>query len=248
MNRFLLLLPVTLVLGCGQPAAPRHEGDQISSEVVAANGVIEGARREVELRPEVGGMLTRLHVRENQPVQAGALLFEVGNEAQSAQVELARAELEAARVDAEQAESDWRRSTRLVARSAMSMESYENDKFRRARCEARLTEARARLKLAEAELSKTRVVAPFAGQVLQVFVESGASVGPSSPRPVLRLADLSRRRVRAFIEELDMARVQPGQRAIITVDGMPGREFPGTAAERASRMGKTSVSGDSPDE
>ena len=52
------------------------------------------------------------------------------------------------------------------------------------------------------------------------------------------MADLSHRRVRAFIEELDAGRIRTGQRAVVTADGYPGQEYAGTVAVVIPRMGK----------
>src|SRR5262249_7113722 len=113
---------------------------------------------------------------------------------------------------------------------------------------AQVAAARARLEVARAELAKTRLVAPFAGRVLQVFAEPGETAGPATAQPVLLLADLSRRRVRAFVEELDVAKVRQGQRAVVTADGLPGREFDGKVAVVLPRMGKRAPQSDAPGE
>src|SRR5208282_4058471 len=54
----------------------------------------------------------------------------------------------------------------------------------------------------------------------------------------LLMANLSKRRVRAFVEELDVCRVRVGQSAAVTADGLPGKEFAGKVAELLPRMGK----------
>jgi hypothetical protein len=72
--------------------------------------------------------------------------------------------------------------------------------------------------------------------------------GPASANPILVLADLSRLRVRAFVEELDVARVGIGQSAVVTADGMPGQEFTGVVTQVLPRMGKRGVETDAPGE
>jgi HlyD family secretion protein len=180
------------------------------------------------------------------------------------------------RVLYEQAKTDFTRSQRLLERGSSSPEERDRDRFamERTRAEwdeaaaeralieaparadevatasARVDSARARLRLAEAELAKTRLLAPFDGRVLRIFAEPGELAGPvlTTPQPILILADLSRRRVRAFVEELDAARVREGQRATVTADGLPGREFPGRVSEVAGRMGKRALQSDAPGE
>src|SRR5262249_35162289 len=86
------------------------------------------------------------------------------------------------------------------------------------------------------------------GRVLRVYAEPGELAGPTSAQPILLFADLSRRRVRAFVEELDAARVEVGQGAVVTCDGLPGKEFRGAGREVLPRMGKRSLKTAAPEE
>src|SRR5207244_3941932 len=98
------------------------------------------------------------------------------------------------------------------------------------------------------ELAKTRLTALTPGKVLQVFAEPGEMASPTGPQPVMIVADLSKRRVRAFVEELDFDRVAVGQPASVTADGLPGRTFTGQVAVALPRMGKRAPQSDAPNE
>src|SRR5262249_29124085 len=106
-----------------------------------------------------------------------------------------------------------------------------------AAAKAKVATAEARLRLAEADLAKTRLKAPTSRRILQVYAEPGELSGPTTAQPILVLADLSRLRVRAFVEELDVSRVKAGQVAVVTADGYQGREFMGKVAVVVPRMG-----------
>ena len=181
---------------------------------------------------------------------------------------------QAKRVALQQATADWKRNQRLAEQNTISREECDRSYFTMTRAQAeldaataerrrveaparademaaadsRIASAEAKLHLAEAELAKTRLMAPISGRVLQVFAEPGELAGPSTPQPVLMLADLSRRRVRAFVEELDAPRVQVGQMAEVTADGLPGQVFTGCVTEVSSRMGKRALRTDEPGE
>ncbi|MGE3806712.1 MAG: efflux RND transporter periplasmic adaptor subunit [Gemmataceae bacterium] len=244
LSRCFVVVP--LFVGCASKEEPLASPP--ATRDVAAKGVVEGARREVEVKPEIAGTISKMQVREGQSVKKGEVLFEMSSDSQRAQLEMARAELGSADVQAQHADSDFQRSSLLFFRNAISSEEYDDQKFRRLLMQSRLAEARARLHLMESNLAKTRVLAPSDGRILQVFVESGASVGPDGPVPVLRLADLSRRRIRVFIEELDASRVEVGQLVRVNADAFPDREFVGKVAVIALRMGRTAVMSDAPEE
>jgi multidrug resistance efflux pump len=284
----------------GQPE--QHEQKAVLGRLdeVVANGVVEGARPEVALRPEIAGMIAVVHARENQKVSRGDILVELHNESQKQQVAIAAAEVAAAKAQLErlqngerpekrraaaaleksreamyeQARADDLRTRGLADKRSSSLEQYESHHFKmlRARAEwqaaqaerelieaparqdevavaqAHLDAMRARLRLAEAELAKTRLTAPSSGSILQVYAEPGELAGPTSSQPILLLADLSKHRVRAFVEELDAADVQLGQHALVTADGQPGKEFTGRVTVVVPRMGKRAPQSDVPGE
>lgn len=173
------------------------------------------------------------------------------------------------------AKADWERSQKLMgSQAAVTREKLDADYFRLLQAQAdweqataeqalieaparvedvtaaegHLAAAQARLRLAQAELAKTRLTAPCDGCILRVYAEPGELAGPARDRPVLLLADLSKRRVRAFIEELDMPRVKVGHSAVVTVDGLGDQKFAGTVTFVMPRMGKRTVYTDAPEE
>jgi HlyD family secretion protein len=83
--------------------------------------------------------------------------------------------------------------------------------------DARVATARAAVAAVEAELGQLRVVAPFAGTVLQVNVRVGeyATTGSS----VLVLGDVATLHVRADIDEMDVWRLRPDAQARVFVRG-----------------------------
>jgi HlyD family secretion protein len=267
---------------------------------VAANGVVEGARPEVALQPEVAGSLASIPVHENQDVSRGELLAELSNQTQKLNVTLATADLATARANLdwlrngertekrlalaavesakhavyELSKKDWERSQRLAGSQAASKEQRDRDYYAMLRAEADLQEAaaqralveaparadevaaaegrvqaaEARVGLAQAELAKTRLLAPCDGRILQIFPDPGEMTGPNAAQPVMLLADLSKRRIRVFIEELDADRVQVGQPVVVTADGFPGKSFAGRVSMVIPRMGRRALQTDAPGE
>jgi len=173
---------------------------------------------------------------------------------QQAEAELARMQklgrtaastesIEAAQFKVRQTKADWEQAA--AERSLIEAPAREDEV---AAAEGRVAAAVARWRIAQAELAKTRLLAPVDGRVLQTFAEPGELAGPTSAQPILILADLSKRRVRAFVEELDIAKVKAGQRAIVTADGFPGKEFSGKVSLVLFRMGKRAPQSDAPGE
>ncbi|MBL8794472.1 MAG: efflux RND transporter periplasmic adaptor subunit, partial [Planctomycetia bacterium] len=250
----LLLLGIALIsslLGASAFRAADFGRSALTTDAplpVMAEGVVEGAQPELSLRPEVSGILAAIHVQENTEVPAGALLVELRNELQERQVALARAEAEAARIQAQQAEADSRRAQQMLASRAISPQDYEAAHYKKLHAQARLAEAEAKLEVAKTQLAYTQVRAPMAGCVLKHYARLGEAVGPGSSQPLLVVADLSRRHVRAWVEDLDVRRVYYGQYVAVTADGFPGQEFRGQVKQLQSRMSQGGPRSDRPGE
>jgi HlyD family secretion protein len=95
-----------------------------------------------------------------------------------------------------------------------------------ARSDAQRTQAEAAYAAAEDRLNQLNVRAPFDGVVYSLPVLQGAYVNPGDL--VLQEADLSKVRVRAFVDEPDVARLAPGDPIEVTWDAVPGRVWHST--------------------
>jgi multidrug resistance efflux pump len=174
----------------------------------------------------------------------------------------------------QQAQADWERVHKLTGKQSVSREQTDSSYYRMQRAgaeyeqakaehalvdaparadelaaaEGRVAAAEAKLQLARAELAKTRLLAPCPGRILQVYAEPGEIVCPTSAKPILLLANLSKRRVRAFVEELDAARVRAGQRAVSVIDGFLDVELSGKVGTVLPYMGRRTPQADTPGE
>lgn len=120
-----------------------------------------------------------------------------------------------------------------------------------ARATAELAAADAGVAAARILLEKTIIRAPLDGVVLRRHLRLGeivASVQTGQPTPIFTLADLSRLRVRAEIDELDVARIAVDQSAWITIDAYGERRFNGRVARIGRILGRKTLRTDNPAE
>jgi HlyD family secretion protein len=85
---------------------------------------------------------------------------------------------------------------------------------------------RAALKQAEIQLDYTLLRAPGEGIVTSRSIEPGEVVTPG--REVLTLSDLATVDLKIFVDETEIGKVKPGQRAEVRVDTFPTKVFTGT--------------------
>jgi HlyD family secretion protein len=97
-----------------------------------------------------------------------------------------------------------------------------------ARVDAQKSEAQAAYDAAEDVLNQLNIRAPFDGVVYSLPVLQGAYLNPGDL--VLQEADLSKVRVRAFVDEPDIGRLASGDKIEVTWDALPERTWEGTVS------------------
>jgi HlyD family secretion protein len=103
-----------------------------------------------------------------------------------------------------------------------------------ARVQAQAEEARANLNAAEEVLRQSNIVAPRAGIVYSLPVREGAFVNPGDL--IVQVADLGKMQVRAFVDEPEIGKLNPGQKVTISWDAIPGRAWEGTVTRVPSTV------------
>ena len=117
------------------------------------------------------------------------------------------------------------------------LEQKQKDRYstpEAARIEAKAAEAQAAYDAAEGTLLKSTLRAPFDGVVYSLPVKQGAFVQAGDL--LLQEADLSHVLARAFVDEPDIGRLQPGQKVEITWDAVPGRTWTGALSSVPSTV------------
>lgn len=118
----------------------------------------------------------------------------------------------------------------------------------RERAEAALELARAQRDEAAAVLAKTEVISPLDGVVLQRYHRVGEMISEAQDMPVLSVGDLSVLRVRAEVDEADIARLKLGQAAWVRAGAFGDTHFSGHVTRLGSMMGRKQIKTDLPSE
>lgn len=94
-----------------------------------------------------------------------------------------------------------------------------------ARARAALSDADAALAAAQQVESQTRIVAPIRGTVY--MMDAAPSSFAEAGKLLLQMADLTKERIRAYVDEPDLGRLKDGQSVIIRWDAKPGEIWHG---------------------
>ncbi|MGC4118529.1 MAG: efflux RND transporter periplasmic adaptor subunit [Myxococcales bacterium] len=197
--------------------------------VVKATGVVRPALgAEVRVGAQVSGVLQRMRVRVGDRVVKGQPLAEVDARELSAIRDQAAAALQSANANQRFARSDFERKSKLAAAQALPPADLDLAERALALAEAAVGEATANLALANVRLEQARIRAPIGGIVSAVSMQEGEAVAAGFAAPsLLTIVDLDRLEVWAYVDETDIGRVHPGQRARFGVDTYPEDQFEG---------------------
>ncbi|HET6467814.1 MAG TPA: efflux RND transporter periplasmic adaptor subunit [Geminicoccaceae bacterium] len=165
----------------------------------------------VILRPEVAGRIAAIDFLEGQPVDEGQVLFELDASVNRAEIASIEATLELSR-------ANFERASGLVQRGTGTRATYDA-----ALAEQRANEAR--LQLAQAQLAKLTITAPFAG----VMGLRRVSVGDFVDRgdEMVNLEQIDPLKVDFRVAENFLAAVAPGQAIEVQVDAFDRERFRG---------------------
>jgi HlyD family secretion protein len=220
---------------------------QIREILVDFNSPVKQGQLLARIDPDTFAL--RVKQAEADLEAARTSLLQRESEAASQRSQIVRAE-----ITHEDAKRDLERKQMLLAKSFISEAERDKAVFvERGAAEAVRT-AQAQLKAAEAlvangravvmqreaalasarnDLSKTAITAPVDGVVISRQVEPGQTVAASLNTPTLFTIaqDLREMQVDVAIDESDIGRIRPDQRATFTVDAFPGRTFAGSVRQ-----------------
>lgn len=148
-------------------------------------------KKDVEIRPQVSGFITKVCVDEGQQVAAGQTLFIIDQVQYEAAVRQAEANVAAAQESVNSAQITASNKQKLFDKNVIS--EYENQLAQNdlASAKAGLMQARAALVSARKNLSYTVVTAPSAGYVGSIPNREGSLASPSSAQPLTTISDIS---------------------------------------------------------
>jgi membrane fusion protein (multidrug efflux system) len=200
--------------GGGMPPMPVEAVTLKTEKLVGGLQTVGSLRadEQVVVRPEIAGRIQKINFTEGGRVQAGQPLFQLDASTMQAAYNEAAANLQ----NSKRAEA---RSKDLVAQKLIAQSDYDNTVAQHGVDQARVESART-------ALSKMTLRAPFAGQIGLRNVSEGAFV--TVGQDLVTLVRLDPIEVDFSAPENTIAKLQEGQKILVTVDAFPGEVFDGT--------------------
>jgi HlyD family secretion protein len=201
-----------------------------ASDHLAAEGrVVAYPGAEVVVGTDLGGTVVILQVQEKEKVRKGQLLAELRSDDYRAALAEARARVTEADADIRLAESEVDRARSLWEKQVGSRQALDKAERDVETARARRATAAATADRLEAVLAKTRILSPLDGVVIARHAQPGETLEPG--RKILTIADLSRTRIEAELDEFDAGRVRLNDAVRITAEGYDAAAWRGRVEE-----------------
>lgn len=200
--------------------------------------------------------LEAAYLRDEAAYESAAMnLTKLQNGSRPEEIRQAQNETRAARAASVKASQDYARMEALLSADAISRQAYDAALEARDAAAANLAaleerqklletgaraedlamasrakdQAAAAMAMSEESVKDLSIYVPLSGVILTKNFESGEYVSPGSP--IATIADLSDMWVKVYISSTELEEIRLGQKADISIDGMPGRVFSGHIKE-----------------
>ena len=223
------------------------ENNEIEAQLEQAESALELAKAELE-KIEKGS-------REEEIEQARANLNRYKAELEMAKLHLKRfeelyqrgivskSELDDARAKHDMALAEYEAS---IQNLNMIRSGAREEERKAAR--AKVKKAEADVRYAEAMLENTIIKAPISGKVIRKYMDAGETITFENLVPIVTIADISKIRVVAEVDETDIRKVKLDQEAVVTTNAYPGEEFRGKVMSISAVAGKKTLKSEEPAE
>ncbi len=256
ISLFLVVAAVIIVAVVSRDGSPEAIEVQTAKaekqkivETVSATGRIQ-PKTQVKISADVAAKIIQMPVEEGDWVEKGEFLVQLDQEKFEAAVERSEANVRSAEADAKLAkenmlkvEKDYERTRGLFERGLESQATldqvyaaYQVEKARFQSASEIVEQARASLKQARDDLSKTTIYAPMSGTISALNKEVGEiALGSQFQEDVIMIvSDLGGMEALVDVDENDIVSVAIGDSARIEVDALPEKLFEGVVTEIAS--------------
>jgi len=162
------------------------------------------SKKNILLTPELGGIITSIHVEEGEKITEGTLVATYSSSIINSNIEEIEEQLDLAQYYFDKQKSLKEKGVG----TDLSFKEAQNNYNRLLKAKNTLLEQK----------SKFSLYAPFSGYVDKIFVSVGQVGGPASP--VLRLISLNHMYVAANVSENHLSRINKGQFVIIDLPAL----------------------------
>ncbi|ABF92299.1 efflux transporter, RND family, MFP subunit [Myxococcus xanthus DK 1622] len=220
------------------------------TRTITGAGKVQAATT-VKISSSLSGDLVELAVKDGEAVTKGQVLgridprlYQAAHKQALASLNASRADVQVAEVEVGRAQLELARAEDLAKKGLSSAAEVDTARATKNTGDARLASAKQMLARnmaivdqAQTDLTRTTLVSPIDGNVIELSREVGERVRGSdlSEDVVMTIAALSAMEVKFEVGEHEVVHLKPGQPAEITLDALEGQTYSGSVVEIAQK-------------
>lgn len=205
----------------------------IEKKTVATGKVIP--EDEVEVKPQVQGILEELFVEEGDFVNEGDLLARIKVVADEGQLNSAKGRMENAKIVLENATIEYKRTKKLFETAIISQQEFQNSQLNYNRAQQDLRNAQSDYEIIKSgstggsATANTNVRATVAGTILELPVKEGDQVIQSNSfnagTTIAIIADLTKMIFEGKVDEAEVGRLKIGMPLSVSLGAIQDKSF-----------------------
>jgi RND family efflux transporter MFP subunit len=217
------------LLALSEDSASAQEGPPDPVEFTESQVVTVGAKlelpgsveplRKAQVSTPVAGLVTELHAREGDLLEAGQLLAHLDVSTAEARRITLQAQLTESEARLRSATAKLKRANELFEAQVIAREQLDDSLYERDALQARSESLRASIAEIDLSISQSVIHAPFSGVVTRKLTEVGQWVKEGDP--VLEILSLDELEVAVQVPEIHIRKVRLGQSARVRLEAYP---------------------------
>ncbi|MFV0339029.1 MAG: efflux RND transporter periplasmic adaptor subunit [Parachlamydiaceae bacterium] len=181
---------------------------------VAAAGIVEASRNNVEIGTPISGIIKRIYVKVWQDVKKNDPLFSLDDRELMGQLYVQEANQAIAEATLNKLEDQLQRLKAVEDPRAVSLDEVKTRENEVLVSKAELAKAKAEVVQTKLLLDRITVKSPKDGTIIQSNFRNGEFVEASSNTPVMILGELNQLQIRVDVDEQNASRIRPNQPAV----------------------------------
>ncbi len=206
----------------------------IVNKVVATGSVIP--LEEVEIKPQIAGIIDKIVVEEGQIVKTGDLIATVRVVPNVEALNAANGEIKNSKIAYENAQTQYDRNKTLFEKGVISRLDFENSELSYSSAKQRLDNARSNLDIIRrgttaglGSVANTSIKATASGMIVEIPIKKGAQVIQSNSfnagTTIATIADMNKMIFEGKVDEAEVGKLNLGMELDITIGAIEDENF-----------------------
>ena len=206
----------------------------ISSQAVATGKL--NPEEEIELKPQISGIVDKIVVEEGDLVKKGDLIATIRVVPNEQSLANAQSRIATAKLSADNAKTQFDRDKTLYEKGVISIQNFENSELSYNQAKESLRQAQndyqiiKRGSISGGGTANTNIIAQISGTILEIPVREGDQVIQSNNfnagTTIATIADMSQMIFEGKVDEAEVGKIKEGKDITVVLGAINDQEFP----------------------